>query len=352
MCRRFYAGECGTMYLPFLEFQRRWGRKSATTVGQAFTLMLREIPGRWCDVMCGWGQSALFWVAMPCLWLLWGRWIVFIPYRLYRSKETIFSAMECIITLACRYDLSPRLISFLFTPFLLSVFSVIFSSLIRLFYTASNRRPCLRFCLVTVSCSYSLVVSWMTIRCHPSSVSVRHIFNSIHFQAAPPLLRTRWARSTSLWPDWTGPSRDWAPLTLRYSSYPPSHHITSHQNTQLIDQSQPQCCQKSACCAFRQSTHTITAVLTTSWINVTKHFLVGDRAACLPLWRPPLKIGGNGCTPHARDRAHAHYTSCYFQITSCYVMLFHVVLLRALLQSTILDGTTSHHCTTSYLSAF
>ena len=104
----------------------------------------------------------------------------------------------------------------------------LFSSHLRLFYTASNRRPCLRFCLVTVSCSYSLVVSWMTIRCHPSSVSVRHIFNSIHFQAAPPLLRTRWARSTSLWPDWTGPSRDWAPLTLRYSSYPPWHHITSH----------------------------------------------------------------------------------------------------------------------------
>lgn len=46
ICRRFYAGVIGPSYLPFLEFQRRWGRKQITTVGQAFLLLLREIPGK------------------------------------------------------------------------------------------------------------------------------------------------------------------------------------------------------------------------------------------------------------------------------------------------------------------
>ena len=45
ICRRFYAGVIGPLYLPFLEFQRRCGRKQITTVGQAFCLLLREIPG-------------------------------------------------------------------------------------------------------------------------------------------------------------------------------------------------------------------------------------------------------------------------------------------------------------------
>ena len=46
ICRRFYTGIIGPLYLPFLEFQRRWGKKQITTVGQAFSLLLREIPGK------------------------------------------------------------------------------------------------------------------------------------------------------------------------------------------------------------------------------------------------------------------------------------------------------------------
>ena len=45
ICLRFYSLKCGPMYLPFYEFQKRWARKAITTVGEAFTLMLREIPG-------------------------------------------------------------------------------------------------------------------------------------------------------------------------------------------------------------------------------------------------------------------------------------------------------------------
>jgi hypothetical protein len=45
VCRRFYGSQCGPLYLPNYEFQKRWGKKTITTVGQAFSLLLREIPG-------------------------------------------------------------------------------------------------------------------------------------------------------------------------------------------------------------------------------------------------------------------------------------------------------------------
>ena len=48
ICRRFYAEKCGPLYLPFHEFQRRWAKKTITTVGEAFSLLLREIPGTVC----------------------------------------------------------------------------------------------------------------------------------------------------------------------------------------------------------------------------------------------------------------------------------------------------------------